>query len=139
MPIAWTPKLAVGVAVIDEQHQELFRRVAALLGAMSAGRGRSHLMDTLGWLDGYVIQHFAAEARLMRGSGYPLLDAHLGAHAHLVAELRKIRLEIDRDEIEARLVVRAGALLCDWLRDHIASSDLDLGAFLASKGLTAAG
>jgi hemerythrin len=134
MPIAWTPKLAVGVPVIDEQHRELFRRIAALLAAMSAGRGRAHLVDTLEFLDAYVLEHFSAETALMRESGYPLLQWHLGAHAHFVAELRKLWLEVDRDELAARTVVRAGGLLCDWLREHIATADRDFGKYLTEQG-----
>jgi hemerythrin len=135
MPISWSPKLAVGVPVIDAQHQELFRRIAALLRAMSAGRGRAHLMDTLDFLDTYVIEHFTAETAMMREAGYPHLQSHLGSHAHFVAEMRRIRLQIDRDEIETRTVIHAGALFCDWLREHIASSDRDFGVFLTERAV----
>jgi hemerythrin len=130
MTIAWSPRLAVGVPLIDAQHQELFRRIALFLEAMAAGRGRAQLMDTLQFLDTYVVEHFSAETVLMREAGYPHLQSHLRAHAHFVAEMRRIRLQIDRDEIETRTVVRAGALFCDWLREHIATADRDFGAFL---------
>jgi hemerythrin len=135
MPIAWTPKLAVGVPLLDAQHQELFRRIAALLEAMASGRGRAHLVETLRFLDSYVEEHFSAEVAMMREAGYPLLHSHLGAHAHFVSELDKIRRQIGHDEIEARLVIRAGGLLCDWLREHIASSDRDFGSYLAERGM----
>jgi hemerythrin len=133
MPITWSARLAVGVPVLDGQHQELFRRIAALLESMAAGRGRAHLMDTLDFLDTYVVEHFTAETSMMRKAGYPHLQSHLGAHAHFVAEMRRIRLQIDRDEIETRTVVRAGALFCDWLREHIATSDRDFGTFLTER------
>ena len=133
MPITWSPRLAVGAPVIDGQHQEIFRRIAAFLGSMAAGQGRAQLMDTLEFLDTYVVEHFAAETAMMREVAYPYLRSHLGAHAHFLAEMRRIRLQIDNDEIETRTVIRAGALFCDWLREHIGTADRDFGAFLLER------
>ena len=60
----WDPALALGHAEIDRQHEEMFRRFAALVAAMEADAPRDVelLFDFLGE---FVASHFAAEERLM--------------------------------------------------------------------------
>ncbi len=140
MKVHWSPKLAIGVPVLDDQHRELFRRVAALLTAMADKRGGLHVRQTFQFLDRYVEQHFRDEEKLMRESGYTLLSAHQASHARFVAELRKLEALLEEDGGSARsnVAVRTGGLLCDWLRAHIASSDLDFAHHLAARDPAAA-
>ncbi|MFT3913547.1 MAG: hemerythrin family protein [Anaeromyxobacteraceae bacterium] len=135
MKVHWTPKLAIGVPVLDDQHRELFRRVAALLSAMADRHGGMHVRQTFQFLDRYVEEHFRDEAKLMRESGYPHLAAHETSHARFVAELRRLETLLEEDGTAARstVAVHAGGLLCDWLRAHIASSDLDFAHYLAAR------
>ena len=50
MPVAWDPSMATGVTHVDQQHQELFRQVAALGEAMKQGRGRDEIARILDFL-----------------------------------------------------------------------------------------
>lgn len=124
----------MGVPEIDAQHRELFRRVAALLAAMADKHGGAHVRQTFRFLDRYVEEHFRDEVKLMRDSGYPLLAAHEASHARFVAELRGLETLLEEDlSARSNVAVRAGGLLCDWLRAHIASSDLDFARYLATR------
>lgn len=71
MAIQWDPSLSVGVKQIDEQHQELFRRVNELVDAMHRGRSQAQLGEMLSFLSVYVVQHFGAEEKLMSERWYP--------------------------------------------------------------------
>ena len=61
MVVEWDPALALGHAEIDGQHQEIFRRYAALVDAMESGRS-AEIGDLFGFLVEYAARHFAAAA-----------------------------------------------------------------------------
>jgi hemerythrin len=132
MPIQWSPRLAVGVVEIDEQHQELFRRVNTLLEAMAAARAKDELARIIAFLTDYVTQHFGLEARLMEAHRYPGAAEHLGQHAHFVTEFKALAAEQERLGPSGALAIKFNKLLCDWLRDHVATTDRKLGEFLAT-------
>jgi len=92
--IKWTPALAVGHAVIDAQHQELFRRLEALLTAMMKGdKGEvGRLFDFLG---AYVVEHFGAEEKLMKERAYPDYAVHKSAHERFVADYLALKKSLE--------------------------------------------
>ncbi len=135
MAIEWTPKLAVNVPRIDEQHQELFRRVNALLAAMKEGQGRGELAPLVTFLGDYVHEHFGAEAKVMVSSRYPAIDAHLREHAGFVKDYQQLSGALLADGPDAHLVVKSSRLLCDWLRAHVSTSDRALGEHLRARNL----
>lgn len=132
MAITWTPKLTVGVVEIDEQHQELFRRVNGLLEAMAAARAREELVGVAAFLAEYVTQHFGLEARLMEAHRDPAAPEHLAQHAWFVAQFQSLGAELERTGATSTLAVKLNKLLCDWLRDHVGTTDRKLGEFLAT-------
>jgi hemerythrin len=121
--------------MLDTQHRELFVRVDALLAALATRRGNLHVQRTFRFLDAYVEEHFRDETQLMRTTGYPLLQAHLGAHERFVAEFRKLEalLSEEGDDASTTVAIRAGVMLCEWLKGHIATSDRDFGTYLATR------
>jgi hemerythrin len=137
MPILWTPKLAVGVPQIDDEHKELFDRVNRLLDAMALAKAREEVQPLLGFLADYVKVHFGGEQRLMQQYRYPAATEHLGQHAFFVAEFQGLAAEVQRAGPSALLTIKLNKLLCDWLRDHVGSTDKKFGEFLKSAGLTA--
>lgn len=132
MPITWTPKLAVGVPQIDEEHRELFLRINTLLDAMAASRARHQVEPLIGFLDEYVEVHFGGEAALMHVHRYPEAAEHLAQHAYFVEEYRRLSADVRAGGPTALLTIKLNKLLCDWLRDHIGTTDRRFGAFLAS-------
>jgi hemerythrin len=137
MPIAWTPKLAVGVDQIDDEHKELFDRVNRLLEAMSRAKAKEELLPMVGFLSDYVTVHFGGEQRLMQLHRYPEASEHLAQHAFFVSEFRALAAEVQRNGPTALVSIKLNKLLCDWLRDHVASTDRKFGQFLQTVGVTA--
>lgn len=133
MTVAWDPQLAVGQAQIDAQHQELFRRIAGLLEAIQLGRGGDELQRVLAFLGEYVHLHFGAEEALMVQHGYPQRTEHLEQHREFIRGLADLKQELSRQGPTAELAAHVGGRLVDWLREHIAATDLALGTWLSAQ------
>lgn len=137
MPIQWTTKLAVGVPQIDEEHQELFARVNKLLDAMARAKAKEEIEPVIAFLSDYVTSHFGGEQRLMQLHRYPDVAEHVAQHAYFVGEFKALAAEFQRAGPTALLGIKLNKLLCDWLRDHVGTTDRKLGAFLQTIGATA--
>jgi hemerythrin len=133
MPILWDPKLAVGVETIDEQHQELFAQVNALLAAMTERRGREEIGPMLDFLASYVVQHFRMEEALMRLHHYPEAAAHAERHAGFVADLKRLDAMFQKDGPSVTLLFQLNGAACEWLREHVSREDRALGEFMKKR------
>ena len=131
--LQWTPALAVGVAEVDGQHQELFHRAERLIAALRGG-DRGEVVPLLAFLEGYALFHFEAEERLMRALGYPGLEEHAKAHRAFRDEYARMVLDFHRTGPTALLALTVHNWLSDWLRSHLAGLDQELGRFLAARG-----
>jgi hemerythrin len=129
MPLQWTQALSVGIPEIDEQHQELFRRVDSVLVALLQGDA-SEVARLLAFLDEYVVVHFGAEERFMLENGYPGYGAHKAEHDGFVEDLRELDREREARGITPALVARVSHAVSDWLRGHIQVTDKALGRFM---------
>ncbi len=130
MAIQWDPKLAVGVPIVDEQHQELFARVNALLDAMMHKRGKEEIGHLVEFLQAYVVEHFGAEVKLMQRSGYPDRAAHERQHAEFVKTFLESKAELEKGGPTYALTIKLNNYLTTWLVQHIGSTDKKLGEYL---------
>jgi len=131
--IHWDPRLAIGVAAIDGQHQELFRRAAALIDAMQNAHGKDEVARLLPYLESYVVEHFAAEERLMTSHMYPRMAEHVAQHRKFVEDFVALKAELAKSGATTSLTVRTTTFIGGWLRAHIAKTDQALGTFLNSR------
>ena len=131
MGTEWDPSLAVGHAEIDGQHQEIFRRYAALVKAMAAGANED-LAVLFEFLGEYALEHFAAEERMMAEVRYPGATVHAAAHARFVREYGELRALWLANGPTHGVYVKTSTWIADWLRAHISGVDLALARFLRS-------
>lgn len=129
MGLQWTQALSVGIPEIDEQHQELFRRVDRVLVAASNGDA-PEVTRMLGFLREYVEFHFAAEEAFMRDQTYPGIEAHKAEHVYLVSQVGLVFEEHRRTGPAPALVTRMHHLLAGWLRTHVGLTDLAMARFV---------
>jgi len=134
MALTWDKSLAVGVKMIDTQHQELFRQVNALLEAMMKGQGKQESEKLLGFLGKYVVDHFAAEERLMAQHRYPEAAKHKQQHADFVKKFGELKGEFDQHGPTGDVSIAVNRFVCGWLREHIGTTDTALGKFLQQAG-----
>jgi hemerythrin len=132
MSIKWTPALAVGFSSIDEQHQELFDRVAKLIDAMKvADAGEvGRLMDFLG---SYVVEHFRMEEGLMQRHGYPDYALHKSAHDRFIQDYTELRKKFEAKGAMSFVTIQVKTWLVDWLTAHVQGTDMTLGRWLQAK------
>ena len=129
--IKWTPALAVGHAVIDGQHQELFRRLEALLTAMMKG-DKAEIVRLFDFLGSYVVEHFGAEEKLMQQHAYPDYATHKAAHERFVADYTALKRSLEAGG-GAALTIKVQNWCGDWLKAHIAGTDQALATFLGKR------
>jgi hemerythrin len=125
----WSQSLAVGVEVIDRQHQELFRRARDLIEALKAGR-RSEVGALVEYLGDYAHTHFEAEESLMRSARFPGLEAHQARHEDFRKELAALVADYERKGATPLVTLTLHNWLSDWLRQHVSTEDVKLAAFL---------
>lgn len=134
MALEWTSGLRVGIDEIDEQHQELFRRAERLILALKAG-DRGEVEPLIRYLSDYVVSHFECEERWMARAEYPGLAAHRDAHVRFRDAFREMTREYQRKGPTPLMALTVHNWLADWLKQHIAGSDVALARWLEAKGL----
>jgi hemerythrin len=133
MSIKWTSDLATGIAIIDKQHQELFVKVNNLIEAMSKGKGKDELGNTIKFLGDYVLFHFSAEERIMQDNKYPSLPEHKELHKLFVDDFLKMKKEFSSEGASSFLSIEIQSRIGDWLINHIGKVDKKFGEFLKDK------
>jgi hemerythrin-like metal-binding protein len=134
MAIQWDKSLAVGVKLVDEQHQELFRMVNGLMEALLKGQSKVELENLLGFLGRYVVDHFGTEEKLMAQYRYPDAPKHKQQHADFVQTFLGVKAEFEKTGATATVSIAVNKVVCTWLREHIGGSDVALGKFLRTAG-----
>lgn len=137
MAFEWNQSLSVGVDVIDQQHQELIKRINSLRDAMSQGKGRGEVAKTVDFLADYVVEHFDTEERYMARFDYAAAMHHKAEHRAFMEDFGKLKKQYDALEsqgaITSFVTIDIQRRLVDWLINHIGKVDKSLGAFLSGR------
>jgi len=133
LALLWKDELLTGVAVIDEQHKELFARIENLLDACNQGKGKAEVANTVDFLAEYIKIHFRDEEEIQRNSGYPEYEAHKAMHDQWVREVAELREQLATDGPTVRLVLKVNRTVVDWLTQHILKVDKRLAEYLRSQ------
>jgi hemerythrin len=129
MQLHLSTALLVGVAEIDRQHEELFRRQNGLRASLSE-TGQSEVTRAMTYLQSYAAHHFGTEEAWMLRTRYPGYDVHRSEHQTFLEAIggcrdRLIAIRQSPDDLLAMERQIAG-----WLVRHITTSDQPLGLFL---------
>jgi methyl-accepting chemotaxis protein len=118
----WTPQLATGQPIVDQQHKELFFRVGLLHEALQERREASLVSQLIGFLFDYTRTHFSEEEQMLAEAGYADLERHKGLHRALEARVQEFRRRADAGErLEANEV---SEFTGNWLSEHITKVDM---------------
>ncbi|AGF55968.1 MULTISPECIES: bacteriohemerythrin [Clostridium] len=130
MEIKWDQNLAVGVDKIDNQHKELFDRMNKLILAMKEGKGKTEVMDTLKFLEDYVVKHFNEEEELQKRNNYPKYETQHKEHEEFKMDLNNFKSMIEKEGLSSASAIKLQNSMSLWWRKHIKDLDMDLGKFL---------
>ncbi len=134
MPFKWTKALAVGVEEIDEQHKELFKKVNEFSAAMRENKGKEVIKETITFLKTFVVEHFAAEEKLMKKYNYPGYDEQREEHQKFMNAINEFKNELKYVEINSNFIVRFELKIANRLLKHTSTIDRKLGDFLIENG-----
>jgi hemerythrin-like metal-binding protein len=114
--IAWNDSYKVGDAAMDEQHQELFMRAAAVIAATTSEGQALCAMR----MHQYARTHFGHEESQMHRLQYPDMDEHVRQHLDLIS-----RLEVISKNIANGNFIKSDLeeFIAHWLLTHIAKDD----------------
>ncbi|HYD32309.1 MAG TPA: bacteriohemerythrin [Azospirillaceae bacterium] len=129
----WTPRMSVGVDILDTDHQRLFGMINSLVQS-DARNTRDYLLTLLDELEDYTRVHFNREEEYMERCGYPSLEGHRIAHQSFVQQVRDLRREFEAGS-EIMLRIDLILLLKDWLLDHIQATDQEYRPFVNPAAL----
>jgi hemerythrin len=133
MTIRWTKALSVGIASIDEQHKELFRRAKAFLEGVE-GRSRQDVGILLSYLRTYAVTHFGEEEEAMRASDFPGYERHKAQHDRFLKDLMILSREQDKRGGKGVPAADLGTLLRKWMHQHVTVTDAEMARYLVSRG-----
>lgn len=136
----WKEHYRVGSELIDTQHQELFKRVAAFIQVVqSDGPWEQRLekvKETLVFMQHYVLIHFADEEQLQQEIGYPGFEKHRQIHENFKAEVQQFAKTVELEGFDEEKVQEFSAKVMTWLIMHVGREDQKIGEFLRSKEVT---
>lgn len=127
----WKQEYSLGHGDIDGQHMKLFDLASRLHTAMTQGKGKDTLSQTLEDLVAYTKQHFANEEQLMQTHHYPEYPAHKAAHDALAARVIEFQKNFNAGRVG--MTVELLHFLKEWLQHHIGETDRKVATFLKSK------
>jgi hemerythrin-like metal-binding protein len=121
---------SLGVAELDDAHEDFIGQVAALIAANDA-----EFPALFGVLISHTRDHFAAEGQLMRDAKYPGLAMHEGEHHRVLGELQQLNRTLKRGHLPlVRAFVKQG--LPEWFDTHLTMMDGALVAHLKNRNFS---
>lgn len=134
MTIQWTKGLNTNIRSIDLQHQELVSLINQLETLHLAGHNTQALNEVLPQLHTYVLFHFREEEDLMvMLVGNEELDQlHLAQHREFIDHMHTLQQRRNPHN-EADTAQALVHYLKNWLLEHIATTDRDLGQKLLAQ------
>ena len=133
----WKEKYMLGVPLIDEQHQELFRRVTDFVETVRKPipweQKTEQVNRTLDFMKDYVVTHFHDEENLQRELGYPELPSHRKLYQEMVAYVVSVSRQYEESGNQEQLMQQFAGRLLAWLINHVASEDQKIADFARRK------
>lgn len=122
--LSWSPALASGNPVIDEQHRRLFGIGNQIINTASSDRDKHQIEVLLDELIAAIEAHFCTEEAQLARIHHPLLAEHQGVHRRLLARAHDLR-----DGYVAGRVVTGdlvGFMVYDLVNMHVLKEDVKL-------------
>lgn len=121
----WNETYALGIAEIDEQHQQLFQignDLYYLLNLKDRQISLEEMNLILGQLRDYALYHFKTEENYFEAFGYENSETHIAEHGFFMEKLNEIEFGMGT-EPEIRQAMTMLKLVIDWVFKHIHGSD----------------
>ncbi len=122
--LQWDKRLETGIDEVDNQHKEIFKRIADFGLAILKGKEKSELIKLIGFLNSYAIEHFDAEEKIMRGLHHPEIRKHLEEHDQFRNMCKELAYEYRNKGVDQYLALQTEKKLRKWWENHILKLDM---------------
>lgn len=134
----WKEKYKVGVELIDQQHEELFRRVSDFTQTIRNEENWEAKLDkvreTMSFMSDYVIVHFDDEEAYQSEINYPEIENHKYAHKKFKEGINSYVKIFEEEGFNEEKIQEFGGKLMAWLIMHVGNMDQKIGKYVKSKG-----
>jgi methyl-accepting chemotaxis protein len=125
--VGWNEaRMGTGVPIVDEQHQELIRRINELHADCVAGKAREELREHLDFLGSYAQSHFSQEEKIMEEHRCPSREQNQAAHAKFLQDYGQLVAMVEENGASTKVALHLKQMLGDWLTNHICRIDNQL-------------
>ncbi len=124
----WKREYSIYVNEIDQQHQNLIKILNDLASAMSKGKGKDVLGETLNELIDYTVYHFSEEEKYFDQINYPNAEEHRKEHKLFIEDVLKFKANYEEEKVV--LTIELMRYLKDWVIHHINGVDKEFGRYL---------
>ena len=125
----WSPALAVGVGLIDEQHKKWFEMADQLFEAGRNRKAAEYIDQMFKFLGDYTKKHFKDEEQYMLSINYPEYDLQKKAHDDFIRQLDALQKKYEESGSNITVIMDANQMVLSWLTNHIARMDKKIGDF----------
>lgn len=137
MAYQWDASLETGYAKVDNQHKQLVAAVNNLMAASKEGKGDRAVMDTLDFLTGYTVKHFADEERLQTDYEYPDYLNHKRIHDEFKITVGKLIERVVAEGPTEEIIDIVSDAVGSWLLNHIKGDDFRMAAYVKAADANA--
>ena len=124
-PCEFTDEYRTGIALIDEEHKELFRITAKANDMVRYGitqEGVDEVLTILKELRQYTVEHFQDEEEYMESIQYDGFEIQKRAHNAFIDRIDEVNIQNMEDNLQQNLEELVEYLL-GWLVNHIMNLD----------------
>lgn len=135
--IVWRDAYNVGVKKVDDQHQELVKRMNDFMDACAQQKGKEKVVETLVFLKEYTLKHFSDEEDLMRDTKFAGYEAHRREHESFIGVIDDLLNRVRNHGLSILTTIQLNRILVDWLLNHIQKNDAKIGEYIRNRSATA--
>ena len=129
--IVWSDDFLIGIEELDYEHRCLVEDINKLHRDLLEDVDMDRIEDTLGSIHARMQAHFALEERFMLSHEYPHYPEHKAEHERLLDEYTELMTKSERDQnFGGRKAIQA--VLCQWIVNHILTSDKKMSQMVKS-------
>ena len=135
----WDSSLESGYEKVDKQHRQLVSALNNLTEASENGKGDRVVMETLDFLTGYAIKHFADEEQLQIEYDYPDYLNHKRIHDEFKIKVGELVGRVKKEGPTEEIIGSVSSAIGSWLLNHIRGDDFRMATFIKAadaKALT---
>ena len=121
LELTWEDGYACGNALIDSQHERLFRLAGSLLTSVTEEDPITEVSLRLETLLAHTAKHFHDEEALLLELDYPELETHQIVHAALLTKARRIQRDVLIGQMDFGQLL--AFLTMDLVKGHILGED----------------